>query len=288
MTVPTSTKLWQSLETLTAPDLNTIGTDWVAYLSDRNDGTEAWEICNVTATTSNVMKITGNQTLTEVSIANTATDGDPILTWKLGTTVQFALGVDDGSSDAFKGGTTAIGTATWLSVSSGATTVALQASGTDGVVVNANGIVTHPNQPCFGATAVTNTANVTGDGTSHTVEWDAERFDLNADFDLVNFRFTAPITGKYQLNVSVLLVGITTSHTAATLDIITSTRTYRHRQTLDSPGIEFSFIPLAHIVDMDVNDTVTVVITVSGATKVVELFSDSTFTHNYFSGFLMA
>jgi len=64
-----------------------------------------------------VLDFTSNQALTEVRIDNTATDGDPILAWQLGGTSQFTMGVDDGDSDLFKLGTTAIGTSTFLTIS---------------------------------------------------------------------------------------------------------------------------------------------------------------------------
>ena len=62
----------------------------------------------------NVMDFTSTQATTELRIDNTATDGDPILSFQLGGTSQFTMGVDDGDSDKFKIGTTAIGASTWL------------------------------------------------------------------------------------------------------------------------------------------------------------------------------
>ena len=51
-------------------------------------------------------------------INNTATDGDPFLAFALGGTQIFTMGVDDGDSDTFKIGTTAIGTNTRLAIDS--------------------------------------------------------------------------------------------------------------------------------------------------------------------------
>lgn len=53
---------------------------------------------------------------TELEISNTATDGDPILTFALSGTSTFTMGVDDGDSDKFKIGTTAIGTSTFIDI----------------------------------------------------------------------------------------------------------------------------------------------------------------------------
>jgi len=86
--------------------------DIVNFVENRNDGTAEWKVCNVTATVTAAMTITSDQATTLVQISNSATDGDPVLEWALGGTVQFAMGVDDGDSDVLKVGTTAIGTNT--------------------------------------------------------------------------------------------------------------------------------------------------------------------------------
>ena len=49
---------------------------------------------------------------TEIQIDNSATDGDAFLSFQLSGTSLFTMGVDDGDSDVFKIGTTAIGTGT--------------------------------------------------------------------------------------------------------------------------------------------------------------------------------
>jgi len=51
-------------------------------------------------------------------INNTATDGDPFLAFALSGTQTFTMGVDDGDSDTFKIGTTAIGTNTRFAIDS--------------------------------------------------------------------------------------------------------------------------------------------------------------------------
>ena len=55
---------------------------------------------------------------TGVIINNTATDGDPFLAFSLSGTQTFTMGVDDGDSDKFKIGTTAIGSSTAFSMDS--------------------------------------------------------------------------------------------------------------------------------------------------------------------------
>jgi|GEM_PF-5006740 len=58
------------------------------------------------------------QATTLLEVDNTATDGDPILAFSLSGTQTFTMGVDDGDSDKFKIGTSAIGTNTRVTVDS--------------------------------------------------------------------------------------------------------------------------------------------------------------------------
>mgnify|MGYP005992696399 CR=1 FL=1 len=60
----------------------------------------------------------GAGSTTGLVVNNTATDGDPFLAFALSGTQKFTMGVDDGDSDKFKIGTTAIGTNTRLTIDS--------------------------------------------------------------------------------------------------------------------------------------------------------------------------
>jgi hypothetical protein len=60
----------------------------------------------------------GAGSTTGLLINNTATDGDPFLSFALSGTQTFTIGVDDGDSDKFKIGTTAIGTNTRMTIDS--------------------------------------------------------------------------------------------------------------------------------------------------------------------------
>ena len=51
-------------------------------------------------------------------VNNTATDGDPYLSWALSGTQTFTMGIDDGESDYLKIGTTAVGTSTVFTLDS--------------------------------------------------------------------------------------------------------------------------------------------------------------------------
>lgn len=113
------TNTFSAATTAVAGEVNTNFTDIQTYINNRNDGTNAWEACDITSTSSATPHtISSNQVTTSVVINNTASDGDPLVAFQLSGTAQFTMGVDDGDSDIFKIGTTAIGTNTRLSISS--------------------------------------------------------------------------------------------------------------------------------------------------------------------------
>ena len=73
---------------------------------------------NLTHTADTSLTLGGAGSTTGLVVNNTATDGDPFLSFALSGTKAFTMGVDDGDSDKFKLGTTAIGTNTMLEMDS--------------------------------------------------------------------------------------------------------------------------------------------------------------------------
>lgn len=71
-----------------------------------------------TASPTTPLELESTSTTTILQINNTRTDGDPALAFALGGTKTFTMGVDDGDSDKFKIGTTAIGTNTRFTIDS--------------------------------------------------------------------------------------------------------------------------------------------------------------------------
>ncbi len=72
-----------------------------------------------TTTPGELLEVENDDTRTIAQISNSATDGDPEFCWALSGTKIFCMGVDDGDGDKWKLGTTAIGTATALTVDGG-------------------------------------------------------------------------------------------------------------------------------------------------------------------------
>lgn len=109
-----------------------------------------------------------------------------------------------------------------------------------------------------------------------------EVFDQGGDF--ASSIFTAPVTGKYQLNFSVLLEQMDTAATSYTLKIVTSNRSYAYRfyaNIFAADATEYT-VSISHLCDMDANDTAKVVFKQLGGAAQTDIDAGDT----RFSGFL--
>lgn len=195
--------------------------------------------------------------------------GDSFVQFDINTTGEFRIGVDDDAADAFKiSNGSALGT-------------------TDTFIVTAAGEITKPLTPAFLAVLASTISNVTGDGTLYTVVWDTEVFDQNSDFDGTS-TFTAPVTGRYRFDFGLMFSDLAAGHTGGYTALVTSNRTYyvselnfgAMRDVNDDYSASYSFL-----VDMDATDTAVVQVSITGATKVVDLLSNgATDPYNWFSG----
>jgi len=145
-------------------------------------------------------------------------------------------------------------------------------SNSDIFQITDDGEITQPLQPSFLVLAPTNTQDVTGDGTNHTVEFDTEIKDLSGDFNTGTFTFTAPVAGSYQFDFNVQL-STGSAHTDSSCLLTTSNRTYFY-QYIDSITDERMY-PLGVLADMDASDTVSVVCAYTGGVKQVEVENSS-------------
>lgn len=102
--------------TIVASEVNTNFTDITTWLNNRNAGSDTWAYLKVSATDAAPVDFSSSGATTEVSINNSATDGDPLLTFKLSGATKFTMGIDDGDSDIFKIGTTGLATNVALSI----------------------------------------------------------------------------------------------------------------------------------------------------------------------------
>ena len=147
------------------------------------------------------------------------------------------------------------------------------------ITVSDNGEMLNGSQPAFCAQHPSQVNNVTGNG---TVYWLGdtttgvsltERFDQGGDFTpgaSGGAVFTAPVTGRYQFEVTVHYQGVTTSHRAGLGDLTTSNETYFFGDSGQPTSGDFTMF-MSVLTDMDSADTAKFGATVSSSTKVVDL-----------------
>ena len=134
-------------------------------------------------------------------------------------------------------------------------------------------------QPAFLAEAATQ-SNVSGDGTSYVLLWTGtEVFDQNGDF--ASSIFTAPVTGRYQFNLTLLCNGVTSAHTGTVQNFVTSNRsTYYAWKGPASDTANVASFGFSTLTDMDAGDTATIQFIISGSTKTCSINSNSKFSGN--------
>ena len=143
-----------------------------------------------------------------------------------------------------------------------------------------NGIVTKPLQPAFQAVPASNQNNI-ATGTDVTIIFGTERFDVGSNF--ASNTFTAPVTGKYYLDVQLRVEYIDTAANYYQLKIQTTNHTYV--MTLDpnfSADMLYGPMSISIVADMDANDTTLVKLHQSGGTAQSDIDNES-----YFSGYLL-
>lgn len=135
----------------------------------------------------------------------------------------------------------------------------------------------------FFAYVGTSATNQTGNGAVATLGL-TELFDDTNNFAANTF--TAPVAGRYHLNASVCVDGISTAATLVSLKIVTTTRTYiQERSVNPKVGGTQEAVALSTLAAMAVGDTATVTITVSGmAGNTVTILGNATTMWSTFSG----
>ena len=124
----------------------------------------------------------------------------------------------------------------------------LNTGGSARVTIDENGIVTKPLQPCV---LVQPDTERTYDATDTKIILPTERFDNNGDFNNSTYVFTAPVTGKYMFNLSLVFAGMADGYQA--LAVIASNRTYNPIKGFE--GTTYEQFSYSVIIDMDANDT---------------------------------
>ena len=155
------------------------------------------------------------------------------------------------------------------------------AGGDTALKIDQNRTVTLPGQPAFLAHPASNQADIAV-GSDVTVAFGTEIFDQNADF--ASNTFTAPVTGKYQLNLNLELYQIDSAASYYQAKIVTSNRTYTSSVDMDyGQDNTFDQIIVSVLADMDAADTASIAITQTAGSAQTDVL-----TNSHFSGYLVA
>ena len=181
-----------------------------------------------------------------------------------GNAQDFHIGLDDSTDSLTIGLGSALGTTTSM-------------------VIDANGIITKPLQPAFQVHPANIDQGNLAINTTHTIVFGTERFDNNADF--ASNTFTAPVTGKYQLNVSLYFTGTDADATYIQLNLVTSNKTYYSIYDPAAFDEDPTYWTLGCnvLADMDAGDTALVSVIQGGGSAQLDMAVDTNF-----SGYLVA
>jgi len=157
---------------------------------------------------------------------------------------------------------------------------------TSHMVFDANGHITKPLQPAFQAVPSSDINNLNVSGASNTtLVFDTERFDANGDYNNGSGIFTAPVTGKYQLQYVIRLQNTDTDVTSYDFEMVTSNKAYKVRFDPDYGDSDTAFltVSLSILADMDAADTAKLQYYQFGGSAQTDVDTES-----YFSGYLVA
>jgi hypothetical protein len=154
-------------------------------------------------------------------------------------------------------------------------------SGTLALKLTNDGELTLPGQPAFLAEPASTQSNI-ATGSFVTVVLGTERFDVGSNF--ASNTFTAPVTGKYQLNANIRLNSTDSAASYYQMRIRTSNKDYYSIFDPDfgQDAVYWSF-GSAVLADMDAGDTANLEIIQLGGTAQADIHGDTKF-----SGYLVA
>ena len=173
----------------------------------------------------------------------------------------------------------------------------------DGAVthkIDATGAVTMPLQPAFLAYLSATQENLATGSPETTIKFDSEIFDQNSDFTVAtgngqgadnnNLRgaFTAPVTGKYQLNFHFRLNTVQNDINFMYFFIKSSNRNYTNIfEYSGADDAAYYTVTLSVLADMDEDDTAYVNAYQSGGSAETDI-EGGTSNASFFSGYLVA
>jgi hypothetical protein len=171
----------------------------------------------------------------------------------------------------------------WLDNASSTTDALIITNDGSGKALSMNAPMTNTGQIAFSTFINGGTQNNIATGSAVTILFSGEVFDVGGNF--ASNTFTAPITGKYQLNVMLNFSGgMDTAASSYTLRIVTSNRTYHkfidYAERSSDPAREE--MTMAVLADLDASDTAHVAVVQTGGTAQTDIDT------SYFTGHLVA
>ena len=193
-----------------------------------------------------VITTPGDGTVTEAKIGSNAVTSGKLGNNSVGIT---QLNVSDGSNGQALT-TNGAGTLSFSTVSGGVTGITTNMSSGTGITLNSDGSINKPLQPCFYATVIGESR--TGMDSLSTMKYGTEVFDVGSDYNNSTYTFTAPVTGKYQFNITLGISGFTSSNDIY-IRLVTSNRNMDSR--VKSARSNADMLYLSVLTDMDASDT---------------------------------
>jgi hypothetical protein len=138
------------------------------------------------------------------------------------------------------------------------------------------GIVTAPAQPAFNAYPASTQSNI-AINTTVTIVLGTEAFDQGSNF--ASNTFTAPVTGKYQLNLELMVNAVDSAAGFYQIQIVTTNKSYN--MTFDpnfAADTDYWCFTNSVLADMDASDTAVVKIYQSGGTAQTDIDTGSVFS----------
>ena len=158
---------------------------------------------------------------------------------------------------------------------------------TSHMVIDSTGAVTMPLQPAFSVHKNGVVQSNIAINVDVTVAFTHERFDQNADFNTATSTFSAPVTGKYLLTVTLRIDTVDTASNFYVVGIFTSNRNYR--SIIDpnfTADVDYMSQTVTILADMDASDTARVGFTQSDGTAQADI--DGSTEYSLFTGYLVA
>jgi len=126
------------------------------------------------------------------------------------------------------------------------------------LTIDPSGSVITPNQPAFQAGLNSTKTSGTDFTSTHDIPFNNEIFDNQSNYNNSNYTFTAPVTGRYQINVLLYCLHIPAEDGYIECQVISSNRAYYiifDPNGQDATSTYHTFgMPV--VADMDANDTV--------------------------------